>query len=208
MYEADYKKTNSEGAATFMLDRVIKKYEAGFEIALDTKSKVGETDKTSAQLAQLSHTSCGFHNAVVIAEEELAYVTLTGELGKEKGYGQVLNFIITGSFDGAWDYPEGTEFKFQAKVMSPIKGGKVAPKAGSTVTIKASDLDGFKFGNELIIGQTYNSEVTYKVLQDKVGAWSRNDIASVAAVSSNTKYFEIDNNGVAHDAVAGKDADD
>ena len=136
LYEADYKKTNSKGAATFMLDRVIKKYEAGFEIALDTKSKVGETDKTSAQLAQLSHTSCGFHNAVVIAEEELAYVTLTGELGKEKGYGQVLNFIITGSFDGAWDYPEGTEFKFQAKVMSPIKEGKVAPKAGSTVTIK------------------------------------------------------------------------
>ena len=208
LYEADYKKTNSNGAATFMLDRVFKKYEAGFVIALDAEVKVGATDKTSAQLAQLSHTSGGFHNYVEIVDEELAYVTLSGELGKEAGYGQALNFIITGMFDGAWAYPEGTEFKFQAKIMSPIKEGKVAPKSGSTVTIKASDLDGYKFGNELIIGQTYNSEVTYKVLQDKVGAWSRNDIASVAAVSGNTKYFEIDNNGAAHDAVAGKDADD
>ena len=210
LYEADSKAVHSATSATFMLDRVFSKYEAGFTIALDDKAKVGETDKTSAQLAHLNSVVSETTTAtsVTIKEETLAYVTLTGALGKEAGYGQVLNFIITGKFDGAWEYPEGTEFKFQAKIMSPIKEGKVAPKSGSTVTIKASDLDGYKFGNELIIGQTYNSEVTYKVLQDKVGAWSRNDIASVAAVSGNTKYFEIDNNGAAHDAVAGKDADD
>jgi len=197
LYAADYTKTNSAGAATFKLDRVFKKYEAGFDIELESKSKVGETNKVSTQLAQLSHTSGGFHNKVTIVEEELAYLTLTGDLGKEAGYGQVLNFIISGKFDGVWAYPEEDVFTFQAKVLSPIKEGKISPKEGAAVTIKASDLNGYKFGNSVIIGNTYNSEVTYKVLQDALtedktaGAWSRNDISAVAAKTGNDKYFVV-----------------
>ena len=200
LYEADATAAHSATSATFMLDRVFSKYEAGFTIALDDKAKVGETDKTSAQLAHLNskHSDSGnMYASRTIVEDILAYVTLTGELGKEAGYGQVLNFIITGKFDGVWSYPEGTEFKFQAKILSPIKEGKISPKEGAAVTIKASDLNGYKFGNSVIIGNTYNSEVTYNVLQDALtedktaGAWSRNDISAVAAKTGNDKYFVV-----------------
>ena len=200
LYEADATAAHTATSATFMLDRVFSKYEAGFTIALDDKAKVGETDKTSAQLAHLNskHSDSGIMYASrEIDEEILAYVTLTGTLGEEAGYGQVLNFIITGKFDGVWSYPEGTEFKFQAKILSPIKEGKISPKEGAAVTIKASDLNGYKFGNSVIIGNTYNSEVTYNVLQDALtedktaGAWSRNDISAVAAKTGNDKYFVV-----------------
>ena len=183
----------SETSATFMLDRVFSKYEPDYTISLEDETEVGETEKTSAELAHLNSQVSDTKTAtsVTIKANTLAYVTLNGKLGEEAGYGQVLNFSISGKFDGAWEYPEGETFDFQAKILSPIKEGKITPKDGTAVTIKASDLNGFKFGNSLIVGQTYNSEVTYKVLQDMEGDWSRTDIASVNAKSGNENYFKV-----------------
>ena len=115
-----------------------------------------------------------------------------------------MKLTIDGKFDNAWTYPSDAVFNFQVKVMSPIEKGKIVPKEGNVVTIKASDLDGYKFGNDVIIGYTYNTEVSYKVMPDIINkedknkaAWSRNDIAKVSGETGNKLYFEVGNGGLA-----------
>lgn len=86
----------------------------------------------------------------------------------------------------------------------------IVPKEGNVVTIKASDLNGYKFGNNVIIGYTYNTEVSYKVMPDKVvkeggkylNAWSRTDIKEVTGETGNKLYFEVDNEGKATPATS------
>ena len=148
-----------------------------------------------------------------VTEGSLAYLTLNGTVGEEAGYDQVLKLHITGYYDNAWSYSDA-KFSFQVKVMSPIEKGKVVAKEGNKVTIKASDLDGFKFGNSLITGYTYNNEVTYKVLPNAIdeinpteNAWTRNDIKAVSAESGNTRYFTVENEGDAKPATEGTDAE-
>lgn len=138
----------------------------------------------------------------MVVSDNLAYLTLQGNLGSEQGYDQVLKLTIDGKFDNAWTYPSDAVFNFQVKVMSPIEKGKIVPKEGNVVTIKASDLDGYKFGNDVIIGYTYNTEVSYKVMpdisnEDKTAEWSRADIKEVTGETGNKLYFEVDNGGLA-----------
>ena len=224
MYAADStaamleKNAGKSPLPTFKLSRIFKKYvkKAGFTIALDGKTKVGTTDKTSAQLAYLG---TGYSNVTVggdvvgntVANDTLAHVTLGTEYQNADvkktsvGYGLPLNFVISGKFANAWDYPEDEVLTFKAAIMSPIKEGKIVPATGTTVTIKASDLNGYKFGNDVITGYTYNSKVTYKVLpnkdssastSNKVLEWSRDDVAGVKATSGNINYFTVENNGL------------
>lgn len=63
-------------------------------------------------------------------------------------------------------------------------------------------MDGYKFGNDVIIGYTYNTEVSYKVMpdisnEDKTAEWSRADIKEVTGETGNKLYFEVDNGGLA-----------
>ena len=210
LYNDDFKEVNDNGAATFKLSRIFSKYDTnGFIIALNAKDKVGSTDKKSSELATLSTVTTVDNkkkvttgsSASVIAND-LSYLTLSGTLGEEKGYDQVLKLTISGKYDNAWEYPADAIFNFQAKVMSPIEKGKIVPKEGNTVTIKASDLDGYKFGNDAITGYTYNTEVTYKVMPNKYVdgktiAWTRNDIKAVSGETGNKLYFEVNNKGAA-----------
>lgn len=196
IYNDDFKKVNTtDGAATFKLSRIFSKYDTnGFTIALNNKDKVGSTNKKSNELATLTTNT--------VTADVLSYLTLSGTLGEEAGYDQVLKLTISGKYDNAWEYPADAVFNFQAKVMSPIEKGKIVPKEGNTVTIKASDLDGYKFGNDAITGYTYNTEVTYKVMPNKyvdgtTPAWTRNDIKAVSGETGNKLYFEVNNNGAA-----------
>lgn len=190
--------------ATFKLSRIFSKYDTnGFTVKLNTTDKIGSTNKVSSQLAWLQSNSQASNNALVVSDN-LAYLTLQGNLGSEQGYDQVLKLTIDGKFDNAWTYPSDAVFNFQVKVMSPIEKGKIVPKEGNAVTIKASDLDGYKFGNDVIIGYTYNTEVSYKVMPDIINeednskaAWSRNDIAKVSGETGNKLYFEVGNGGLA-----------
>lgn len=188
--------------ATFKLSRIFSKYDTnGFTVKLNTTDKIGSTDKVSSQLADLNVAG---YDEVPVEPNQLAYLALTGTLGQEPGYDQVLKLTIDGKFDNAWTYPSDAVFNFQVKVMSPIEKGKIVPKEGNVVTIKASDLDGYKFGNDVIIGYTYNTEVSYKVMPDIINkedknkaAWSRNDIAKVSGETGNKLYFEVGNGGLA-----------
>jgi hypothetical protein len=188
--------------ATFKLSRIFSKYDTnGFTVKLNTTDKIGSTNKVSSQLAWLQSNSQASNNALVVSDN-LAYLTLQGNLGSEQGYDQVLKLTIDGKFDNAWTYPSDAVFNFQVKVMSPIEKGKIVPKEGNVVTIKASDLDGYKFGNDVIIGYTYNTEVSYKVMpdisnEDKTAEWSRADIKEVTGETGNKLYFEVDNGGLA-----------
>ena len=214
LYNDDFKKVNTSGAATFKLSRIFSKYDVnGFTVKLNAIDKIGSTDKKSSELATLKSDAAAAANAKVVAND-LAYLTLDGTLGEEKGYDQVLKLTIDGKFDNAWKYPSDAVFNFQVKVMSPIEKGKIVPKEGNVVKIKASDLNGYKFGNDVIIGYTYNTEVSYKVMPNvvkevddvNVNAWSRDDIAAVTGETGNKLYFEVTNGGKATPATTGKDA--
>lgn len=94
--------------------------------------------------------------------------------------------------------------------------GNIVPKANNVATIKASDLDGYKFGNDVITGYTYNFEVTYKVMPNKlakdasdnaINAWTRNDIKSVKGETGNKLYFDVPNSGAPTNATSGKDSE-
>lgn len=217
LYMDDFKAAKKAGAATFKLSRIFSKYDTnGFTVKLNANDKIGSTDKKSSELAKLNSVAATSEadatqaaNATV-TEDVLAYLTLDGTLGEEKGYDQVLKLTIDGKFDNAWEYPSDAVFNFQVKVMSPIEKGKIVPKEGNVVTIKASDLNGYKFGNDVIIGYTYNTEVSYKVMPDKVAkeagkyinAWSRTDIKEVTGETGNKLYFEVDNEGKATPATS------
>ena len=200
LYNEDFKTAKVAGAATFKLSRIFSKYDYnGFTVKLNTTDKIGSTDKKTSELADLNAVAAASANATlgdeaIVTDKVLAYLTLSGNLGEEKGYDQVLKLTIDGKFDNAWTYPSDAVFNFQVKVMSPLEKGQIVPKEGNVVTIKASDLNGYKFGNDVIIGYTYNSEVSYKVMPDvadAVNKWSRNDILKVEGKSANTRYFDV-----------------
>ena len=197
LYTDDFKAVETTtGAATFKLSRIFSKYSTnGFSVGLNSKDNVGTTNKKSSALAGVGASRAA---TTAVVANDLAYLTLTGTLGAETGYDQILKLTISGKYDNAWTYPEDEVFNFQAKIMSPIEKGKIVPKAGNTVTIKASDLDGYHFGNDAITGYTYNSEVSYKVMPDlynatapTTAAWNRKDIKSVTGETGNKLYFEV-----------------
>lgn len=105
--------------ATFKLSRIFSKYDTnGFTVKLNTTDKIGSTDKVSSQLADLNVAG---YDEVPVEPNQLAYLALTGTLGQEPGYDQVLKLTIDGKFDNAWTYPSDAVFNFQVKVMSPIE---------------------------------------------------------------------------------------
>ena len=207
LYAEDNQNVETTGAASFMLSRVFQKIEStGFQVALDAQTKVGDTDKTAADLAIVSlgddkGKKVDFkHN-----KEGETYITLTGDradgTGLNAGYGEELTLHVTGKYAGYWAYPANQNtFTFKVKVLSPIYEGKVTPKEGNVVTIPATKLNGYKFGNNDITGYTYNSAISYNVLPESATAarpiWSRKEIANVTAESSNTRIFKIGINSV------------
>ena len=214
LYAEDHDNVKTTGAPSFMLSRVFQKIEStGFQVALDAQTKVGNTDKTAAQLAQVDMVKgrdvtpedtdgkVNFkHN-----DEGETYITLTGDradgTGLNAGYGEELTLHVTGKYAGYWAYPANQNtFTFKVKVLSPIYEGKVTPKEGNVVTIPATKLNGYKFGNNDITGYTYNSAISYNVLPESATAaspiWSRKEIANVTAESSNTRIFKLGINSV------------
>ena len=207
LYAEDFDEVVNTGAASFMLSRVFQKIEStGFQVALDDQTKVGDTDKTAADLAivslgeNLGDDDKGKKVDFKHNKEGETYITLTGETadgtGLHAGYGEELTLHVTGKYAGYWAYPKGQDtFTFKVKVMSPIYEGKVTPKEGNVVTIPATKLSGYQFGNNDITGYTYNSAISYNVLPDKVVStgvdWNRTEIANVTAESSNTRIFKI-----------------
>ena len=197
MYKADSK----NNSATFDLNRVFAKKVNGFTVTLDNKTNV-VNDKKSSNLAIVGQDG----NATFGTFGKNTYVTLTGDqdetTGLHLGYGKDLIMDVTGKYAG-WSYPAGKDtYTFKAKIMSPIYEGNVTPKEGTSVSIAATDLDGYKLGNNDIIGNTYNKSVTYKVLPDKyadgANAWTREEIAKVTGKSSNTRVFTVAKDGEAY----------
>lgn len=88
LYNDDFKKVNTtDGATTFKLSRIFSKYDTnGFTIALNNKDKVGSTNKKSNELATLTTNT--------VTADVLSYLTLSGTLGEETGYDQVLKLTI------------------------------------------------------------------------------------------------------------------
>ena len=197
-----YADDQTSGEAAFKLNRVFAKAETtGFTIELDNTTEVIDKMKSN-QLAtidsQISGSTASSFDAstmVTLKNSDGSTNLVDGKTGLQKGYGQVLTFHITGKYANAWEYPEGEGFTFTAKILSPIYEGSVTPREGSQVVIPASDLEGYQFGNDVIIGNTYNTAVTYDVLpiwKNSASVYSREDIKAVSAKSGNTNIFTIE----------------
>ena len=183
----------TSGEAAYKLSRAFKDFLSGADLKLDDKTKV--TDKyTSAQLAVIDPT---FDNDAKITLKD---VDKAKDTNIPAGYGQEL--IVNASADDymGWAYPEGEgTYTFTIKVMSPLFEGTVSA-IGDVVPIPATSVDGWNMTNKHIQGKTYNN-ISYNVLQDRVGDWSRPEIKSVAAKSTNERVVKVE--GV-HNATAGE----
>ena len=173
----------TSGEAAYKLSRAFKKFLSGAELTLDNKTKV--TDKyTSAQLADIDAT---FDNNAMITLKD---IDKAKDTNIPAGYGQEL--IVNASADDylGWAYPEGEgTYSFTIKVMSPLFEGTVSA-IGDVVKIPATSVDGWKMTNEHIEGKTYNN-ISYNVLQDKAGDWSRPEIKEVDAISTNERVVVV-----------------
>ena len=120
------------------------------------------------------------------------------------GYGKELTIKATGYVvkdqgyrykNTRWLYAstEDATYTFNIKVMSPIYEGTVTA-TDNIVTIPATG-SAYNLSNNDIKGTTYNN-IAYKVLPDKVvdgriKAWNRDEIAGVSAKSNNENVFKV-----------------
>ena len=177
----------SGNKAAYKLSNAFAKYMKNAKLALDTKTKV-VGNYTSDGLATISTTFDD--NAMIILKD----VENDKNTGLQKGYKQEL--IVNASADSylGWAYPEGKgTYTFTIKVMSPLYEGSVSA-IGDVVNIPATSVNGWHMTNEHIQGKTYNN-ISYKVLPDIVtnnqSDWSRPEVASVAAASTNERVVKI-----------------
>ena len=184
----------TSGEAAYKLSRAFKKFLSDADLALDKETKIGETGKTSAELATIDPT---FNKDAKIT---LAEVDKAKNTNIPAGYGQEL--IVNASADDymGWAYPQGKgTYTFTIKVMSPLYEGSVSA-IGDVVSIPATSVSGWNMTNEHIQGKTYNN-ITYKVLQDRVNDWSRPEIAKVEASSTNERVVKVES---VHNATSGE----
>ncbi len=184
----------TSGEAAYKLSRAFKKFLSDADLALDKETKIGETGKTSAELATIDPT---FNKDAKIT---LAEVDKAKNTNIPAGYGQEL--IVNASADDymGWAYPDGKgTYTFTIKVMSPLYEGSVSA-IGDVVSIPATSVSGWNMTNEHIQGKTYNN-ITYKVLQDRVNDWSRPEIAKVEASSTNERVVKVES---VHNATSGE----
>ncbi|OUP32426.1 PL29 family lyase N-terminal domain-containing protein [Bacteroides sp. An19] len=196
MNVSDYNAAVKAGKAkaAYKLSNAFANYLKDAKLALDKETKIGETGKTSAELATIDAT---FNETAMIYLQDVDKAKGTNI---PAGYGQEL--IVNASADDymGWEYPEGEgTYSFTIKVMSPLYEGTVSA-IGDVVNIPATSVSGWNMTNEHIQGKTYNN-ITYKVLQDKVGDWTRPEIAEVDASSTNERVVKVE--GV-HPATAGE----
>lgn len=177
----------SGNKAAYKLSNAFAKYMKNAKLALDTKTKV-VGNYTSDGLATISTTFDD--NAMIILKD----VENDKNTGLQKGYKQGL--IVNASAEDylGWAYPEGKgTYTFTIKVMSPLYEGSVSA-IGDVVNIPATSVNGWHMTNEHIQGKTYNN-ISYKVLPDIVtnnqSDWSRPEVASVAAASTNERVVKI-----------------
>ena len=177
----------SGNKAAYKLSNAFAKYMKNAKLALDNKTKV-VGNYTSDGLATISTTFDD--NAMIILKD----VENDKTTGLQKGYKQGL--IVNASAEDylGWAYPEGKgTYTFTIKVMSPLYEGSVSA-IGDVVNIPATSVNGWHMTNEHIQGKTYNN-ISYKVLPDIVtnnqSDWSRPEVASVAAASTNERVVKI-----------------
>ena len=182
--------------AAYKLSNAFANYLKDVKLALDKETKIGETGKTSAELATIDAT---FNETAMIY---LRDVDKAKNTNIPAGYGQEL--IVNASADDymGWAYPQGKgTYTFTIKVMSPLYEGTVSA-IGDIVSIPATSVSGWNMTNEHIEGKTYNN-ISYNVLPDVPGSvadWSRPEVAKVQVATTNPRVVQLAHDGVAQPA--------
>ena len=198
MNVSDYNDAVKAGKAkaAYKLSNAFANYLKDVKLALDKETKIGETGKTSYDLATIDAT---FNETAMIYLKD---VDKAKDTNIPAGYGQELIVNASAKDYMGWAYPDGKgTYTFTIKVMSPLYEGTVSA-IGDVVNIPATSVSGWNMTNEHIQGKTYNN-ISYNVLPDVPGSvadWSRPEVAKVQAATTNPRVVQLAHDGVAQPA--------
>ena len=152
--------------------------------ALSKTDKVGETDKTEAELFKLG-TQTGFGTKTL--NFNAAYVKDGKPAG---GYGQILNLEVSKDNYAGWKYNDtkDTKYSFNIRLMSPIYEGAVNV-VNNKITINGNDLlTGAQITSAMINGVDYNSN-DYSLMPGEK-TWVHPQIENVEFDTDDAKYIK------------------
>ena len=159
--------------------------------ALSTDDKVGETDKTEAELfaIQTAETT-NFEKQTLNFNSSTPYQ----EGGKPAGgYGQILNLEVSKNNYAGWKYNDtkDTKYSFNIRLMSPIYEGAIEVTNGE-ITIDGNDLvKGAKITDEMIKLIDYNTlEYSLMPVNNKAHKWETPQVYDVTFDASKAKYIK------------------
>ena len=159
--------------------------------ALSTEDKVGETDKTEADLFAIqTAATTNFEKQTLNFNSSTPYQ----ENGKPAGgYGQILNLEVSKNNYAGWKYNDtkDTKYSFNIRLMSPIYEGAIEVTNGE-ITIDGNDLvKGAKITDEMIKLIDYNTlEYSLMPVNNKAHKWETPQVYDVTFDASKAKYIK------------------
>ena len=152
-----------------------------------TEDKVGETDKTEAELFSLG-TIGDFEDQTLDFNSGEAYQVNGKPAG---GYGEILNLEVGKDNYAGWTYNDEKDgkYSFNIRLMSPIYEGAVNV-VNNKITINGNDLlKGAQITSAMINGVDYNSN-DYSLMPGEGNTWVHPQIADVKFDTDDAKYIK------------------
>ena len=156
--------------------------------ALSKEDKVGETDKTEAELFAIQTAT-----ATNFEDQTLDFGSEEYQKGGKPagGYGQILNLEVSKNNYAGWTYNDEKDgkYSFNIRLMSPIYEGAVNV-VNNKITINGNDLlNGAQITSAMINGVDYNSN-DYSLMPGEGNTWVHPQIANVEFDTDDAKYIK------------------
>ena len=164
------------------------KYVTDAKVSELSDDKVGETDKTEAELFAIQDAT-----ATDFEDQTLDFGTEEYQKGGKPagGYGQILNLEVSKNNYAGWMYNDtkDTKYSFNIRLMSPIYEGAVNV-VNNKITINGNDLlSGAQITSAMINGVDYNSN-DYSLMPGEGNTWVHPQIANVEFDTDDAKYIK------------------
>ena len=166
------------------------KYVTDAKVSALTEDKVGETDKTEAELFAIQDAT-----ATDFEDQTLDFGTEEYQKGGKPagGYGQILNLEVSKNNYAGWMYNDtkDTKYSFNIRLMSPIYEGAIEVTNGE-ITIDGNDLvKGAKITDEMIKLIDYNTlEYSLMPVDNDAHVWETPQVYDVTFDASKAKYIK------------------
>ena len=155
--------------------------------ALNNTDKLGNTDKTQADLFDIKATTTNF------SDQTIDFDTTNKGINNgapANGYGLITKLTVTKDNYAGWAYANDSEksYSFNIRLMSPIYEGTVNVINGE-IELNGNDLEnGGKITDAMIKGVDYN-KLTYSLMPNTKGEWDKLQIEEVSFDTQSAKYI-------------------